>query len=80
MFTHTTIAQEITLQAYAFGVFDILFNKLDMGRDVVFNTFEDWATEFEQEEEKHRDDPDWFFFDEIDKLILRKKTELEKED
>ena len=39
--------QEITLQAYAFGVYDYLFNERNMSRTDIFQLFVKWAEAFE---------------------------------
>lgn len=60
--------QEITLQAYAFGVYDYLFNERNMSRTDILQLFVKWAEEFE---ESHKDF-DWLqgsFYDEVDDFI-----------
>lgn len=70
--------QEITLQAYSFGIYDILFNRDGKPRTEVFQIFRDWAKEFE----KIHENTDWFvasFYDEIDVFLQAKKDELTHE-
>lgn len=60
--------QEITLQAYAFGVYDYLFNERNMSRTGIFALFVEWAKEFEETHENF----DWLqgsFYDEVDDFI-----------
>ena len=60
--------QEITLQAYAFGIYDYLFNERNMTRPDIFQLFVKWAEEFE---DTHKDF-DWMqgsFYDEVDDFI-----------
>ena len=69
------VIQEITLQGYAFGIFDILMGEKNMSREEAFSVFQTWADEFE---ELHKD-TDWynnFYYDEIDAFLARKKGEL----
>ena len=71
--------QEITLQAYAFGVYDYLFNERDMSRTEIFELFVKWAEEFE---ESHKDF-DWaqgFFYDEVDDFIGYRLDSMKTED
>jgi len=48
--------QEITLQAYAFGIYDYFFNERNMSRTDIFNIFVEWAKEFEVEIPQERFD------------------------
>ncbi len=60
--------QEITLQAYTFGIYDYFFNERNMSRTDIFNIFVEWAKEFE---ETHKDF-DWMqgsFYDEVDDFL-----------
>ena len=60
--------QEITLQSYAFGVYDYLFNERNMSRTDIFNIFVEWAKEFEETHENF----DWTqgsFYDEVDDFL-----------
>ena len=60
--------QEITLQAYAFGIYDYLFNERNMSRTDIFNIFVEWAKEFEETHENF----DWMqgsFYDEVDDFL-----------
>ena len=60
--------QEITLQAYAFGIYDYFFNERNMSRTDIFNIFVEWAKEFE---DTHKDF-DWMqgsFYDEVDDFL-----------
>ena len=68
MITLTTTIQEITLQAYTFGIYDYFFNERNMSRTDIFNIFVEWAKEFE---ETHKDF-DWMqgsFYDEVDDFL-----------
>lgn len=76
MITLTTTIQEITLQAYAFGAYDILFNEQNKSRDEVLNIFEEWGKEFAKEEQKHHMETDWFYYDEADLFIQNKIEQL----
>lgn len=80
MITLTTTIQEISLQAYAFGVFDYLFNERNMSRDEILNIFEDWGKEFEDICRAHTDEDDWFYYDEADAFINRKFNEMKLRD
>lgn len=80
MITLTTTIQEISLQAYAFGVFDYLFNERNMSRDEILNIFEDWGKEFEDICRAHTDEDDWFYYDEVDAFINRKFNEMKLRD
>lgn len=80
MITLTTTIQEISLQAYAFGVFDYLFNKRNMSRDEILNLFEHWGREFEGICRAHTDEDDWFYYDEVDAFINRKFDEMKLRD
>lgn len=77
MTSHITTIQEFTLRAYELNIFDFLFNQGNMSRDEILNLFEEWADEFEKEEEKHLTDPDWFYYDEIDAFLSAKIDEYE---
>ena len=79
MITLTTTIQEITLQAYAFGVYNLMQDDLNMSRDEIFNTFEAWGHEFAELEKEHYEEPDWFYYDEIDKFIQRKEKAIRAE-
>lgn len=60
--------QEITLQAYAFGIYDYFFNERNMSRTDIFNIFVEWANEFEETHENF----DWMqgsFYDEVDDFL-----------
>ena len=80
MITLTTTIQEISLQAYAFGVFDYLFNERNMSRDEILNIFEKWGEEFEDICRAHTDEDDWFYYDEVDAFINKKYMELKLAD
>ena len=80
MITLTTTIQEISIQAYAFGVFDYLFNERNMSRDEILNIFEDWGKEFEDICRAHTDEDDWFYYDEVDAFINRKFNEMKLRD
>lgn len=60
--------QEITLQAYAFGIYDYFLNERNMSRTDIFNIFVEWAKEFEETHENF----DWTqgsFYDEVDDFL-----------
>ena len=60
--------QEITIQAYDFGIYGYFFNERNMSRTDIFQLFVKWAEEFE---ESHKDF-DWLqgsFYDEVDDFI-----------
>lgn len=60
--------QEITLQSYAFGIYDYFFNERYMSRTYIFNIFVEWAKEFEETHENF----DWTqgsFYDELDDFL-----------
>jgi hypothetical protein len=82
MITLTTTIQEITMQAYTFGVFNYLFEREHnaMSRDEIFNLFEKWGEEFEALEKEHEGEDDWFYYDEIDEFINKKYMELKLAD
>ena len=72
--------QEITLQAYAFGIYDYFFNERNMSRTDIFNIFVEWANEFEELAKKHEGDDNWFYYDEIDEFVEKKFTEMKLAD
>lgn len=75
MINNITTVQEITLQAYQFGIYSILFGpKYDKSRDEIFNIFEKWAAEFEKAHEGYEWNGD--YYDEIDLFLGAKKKEL----
>lgn len=60
--------QEITLQSYAFGIYDYFFNERYMSRTYIFSIFVEWAKEFEETHENF----DWTqgsFYDELDDFL-----------
>jgi len=60
--------QEITLQAYAFGIYDYFSNERDMTRTEIFQLLVEWAKEFEDTHENF----DWMqgsFYDEVDDFL-----------
>ncbi len=68
MFNSIATIQEITLQAYAFGIYDYFFNERNMSRTDIFNIFEEWAKEFE-ETHKNFDWTQGSFYDEVDDFL-----------
>ena len=71
--------QEITLQAYAFGIYDYLFNERNMTRPEIFALFVGWAVEFE---DTHKDF-DWgesSFYDEVDEFLSLRSDTIRMED
>ena len=71
-----TTIQEITLQAYAFGVYDYLFNECHKTRFEILNMFEKWGEEFEALAQQHEQDTDWFYYDEVDIFVNKKFEEI----
>ena len=62
--------QEFTLRAQELGIFSALFNDRNMSRPDVLALLKDWATEFyENEEIVHCEEPDWFYYDEVDAFL-----------
>lgn len=60
--------QEITIQAYQFGIYAYFFNERNMSRTDIFNIFVEWAKEFEETHENF----DWIqgsFYDEVDDFL-----------
>lgn len=60
--------QEITMESYAFGIYDYFFNERNKSRTEIFNIFVEWAKEFE---EAHKDF-DWAqssLYDEVDSFL-----------
>lgn len=71
--------QEITLQAYAFGIYDYLFNERNMSRTDIFQLFAEWAKEFEETHENF----DWVqgsFYDEVDDFLNCRFDSIKTED
>lgn len=82
MITLTTTIQEITLQAYSFGLYNYLFERQHnpMSRDEIFNLFEDWGKEFEA---CHGENFDWEmnpYYDEIDDFVMYKFDSIKADD
>ena len=82
MITLTTTIQEITLQAYSFGVYNYLFERKynPMSRDEILNLFEKWGKEFEA---CHGEDFDWEmnpYYDEIDDFVMYKFDSIKEKD
>ena len=78
MISLTTTIQEITLQAYSFGVFNYLFEKRNDCRDEIFNRFEAWGKEFEEAHKDYHWNGD--YYDEIDEFVMKKYLEVKLED
>lgn len=74
MINAITTIQEITLQAYDFGIYRRLQDEKDMSRDQIFNLFEEWGKEFEKEHEGHEWSGD--YYNEIDTFIMAKNDAL----
>lgn len=71
--------QEITLQAYTFGIYDYFFNERNMSRTDIFNIFVEWAKDFEASHENF----DWMqgsFYDEVDDYLGHKFESLKIKD
>ena len=82
MITLTTTIQEITLQAYSFGLYNYLFERKynPMSRDEIFNLFEEWGKEFEA---CHGENFDWDmnpYYDEIDDFVMYKFDSIKAKD
>ena len=60
--------QEITIQAYEFGIYDYFFFERNMSRTDIFSIFVEWAKEFEETHENF----DWMqasLYDEVDDFL-----------
>jgi hypothetical protein len=71
--------QEITLQAYAFGVYNYLQDERNMSRTDIFQLFVEWAEDFEKTHENF----DWMqgsFYDEVDDYLGYKFDSMKVED
>ena len=66
--------QEITLQAYEFGIYNKLQDEQDKSREEIFLIFRNWAKEFETMHEGYEWDGDWY--DEIDIFLTEKLKNL----
>lgn len=64
--------QELTLQAYGFGIIGFLTKEQNFSRETIFTIIQKWAEEFD---EKHKG-YDWCgdYYDEIDDFLMRKKN------
>lgn len=74
MINRTTTIQEITLQAYAFGIYTYLFEVKNMSRDEILNLFAQWGTEFEYNHRNYEWEGD--YYDEIDDFVQWKADSL----
>lgn len=74
MINAITTIQEITLQAYDFGIYRRLQDEKDMSRDQIFNLFEEWGKEFEKKHEGYEWNGD--YYNEIDTFIMAKNDAL----
>lgn len=71
--------QEITLQAYTFGVYNYLQDERNMSRTDIFQLFVEWAEDFEKTHENF----DWMqgsFYDEVDDYLGYKFDGMKVED
>ena len=71
--------QEITLQAYTFGVYNYLQDERNMSRTDIFQLFVEWAEDFEKTHENF----DWMqgsFYDEVDDYLGYKFDSMKVED
>ena len=71
--------QEITLQAYTFGVYNYLQDERNMSRTDIFQLFVEWAEDFEKTHENF----DWTqgsFYDEVDDYLGYKFDSMKVED
>lgn len=71
-----TTIQDITLDAYVCGVYDILDLEYFMPRDDIFAIFQNWAEEFEIAHKKYIYDGD--YYDELSKFLEKKKEGLKQ--
>lgn len=74
MINAITTIQEITLQAYDFGIYRRLQDEKDMSRDQIFNLFEEWGREFDKKHEGYEWNGD--YYNEIDTFIMAKNDAL----
>lgn len=74
MINAITTIQEITLQAYDFGIYRRLQDEKDMSRDQIFNLFEEWGKEFDKKHEGYEWNGD--YYNEIDTFIMAKNDAL----
>lgn len=74
MINAITTIQEITLQAYDFGIYRRLQDEKDMFRDQIFNLFEEWGKEFDKKHEGYEWNGD--YYNEIDTFIMAKNDAL----
>ena len=74
MINAITTIQEITLQAYDFGIYRRLQDEKNKSRDEIFNMLEEWGKEFDKEHDGY----DWNgdYYDEIDRFIMAKNDAL----
>ena len=71
--------QEITLQAYTFGIYNYLQDERNMSRTDIFQLFVEWAEDFEKAHENF----DWMqgsFYDEVDDYLGYKFDGMKVED
>lgn len=71
--------QEITLQAYTFGIYNYLQDERNMSRTDIFQLFVEWAEDFEKTHENF----DWTqgsFYDEVDDYLGYKFDSMKVED
>lgn len=61
--------QEITLQSYAFGIYDYFFNERNKSRTDIFIIFVEWAKEFEENHKDFDFITQGFYYDEIDNFL-----------
>ena len=65
--------QEFTLRAQELGIFKVLFFDRNMSRPDIFALLKQWAEEFFINEEIiHGEEPDWFYYDEVDTFLRDK--------
>lgn len=72
--------QEITLQSYAFGIYDYFFNERNKSRTDIFSIFVEWAKEFEEAHENFDFVTMGFFYDEVDKFLKSRFEEIKVAD
>ena len=72
--------QEITLQSYAFGIYDYFFNERNKSRTDILSIFVLWAKEFEENHKNFDFITQGFYYDEIDKFLKSRFEEIKVAD
>jgi len=76
----TNTIQEITLQSYAFGIYDYFFNERNKSRTDIFIIFVEWAKEFEENHKDFDFITQGFYYDEIDNFLKSRFEEIKVAD